>query len=307
MPEAEILASVRRCLQFAICAVLPSLLALGCHRAPTSKHGEASAKQGAARLDAGPADDAAPTPSARGATNASVGARRRREEETHAAFRRAQHCFFARMDVVGGRNVIAACEGLSALTYAREQYRSCSVETPARRERLKAAEAVLSECGGDDPGFDEEYFQQTRKAASLGDADAQICYLAGAFGEVGLDERNLAEMKRKLPIYIQDALRRGDWRVLQVLAGDRYVDTFDPIGFIGERTPLVAYKANRLLRLAATGDYAASLDAEATYLKVPRLSSLQVTQAKAWARQAYHRYFRTAPQLLQEPTPCAEE
>jgi len=306
MHKAATLTGFRRCLQFAICAMLPALVAVGCHRAPESKQGEAAAEQGAARSDAGSADTGPMKSPASGKADAPVLARRRHNEESHAAFRRAQHCFFAKMDVMGGRSVIAACEDLSVLPYARDQYRSCSVETPARRERLEAAEAVLSECGGEDPGFDEEYFQQTRKAASLGDPDAQICYLVGAFGEVGLDERDLAEMRSRLPVYIAAALRRGDWRVLQVLAGDRYVDTFDPIGFIGERTPFVAYKANRLLRLAATGNYAANLDAEADYVQVQQLSSHQVAQAKAWARQAYQRYFRASPPLLHEPTPCAE-
>ena len=235
-----------------------------------------------------------------------VGTATGRRELARAAFRRAQLCYFAKMDVESDRSRIAACESVTPLN-SRENYAGCQADLASLPRHLAQAEASLAECQRHEADLDGAYFRSTRVAAAMGEPDAQMCYLVGAFGERNFDTRDLEEFKSRVPLYITAALRRGDWRVVQQLGSTGSYHTFDPIEHALPRTPAVIYRMNRLLRLGATGDYAEGLDHLAAVdrtLHDGQLPPAQAEQAEAWARQTYRRYFVASPPLSGAPIAC---
>lgn len=87
------------------------------------------------------------------------------------------------------------------------------------QSRIAAAETVLSHCDQADLGT--RYFEATKQAAKRGDVDAQLCYLRGDFfspeGKQIFTDAENEQYKKDAPRYVDAALKRGDWRVVELL------------------------------------------------------------------------------------------
>ena len=293
----------------ATCSVLAVVLAIGwCrHNRPVAEGSVPLPYASRARGDAPASPSEQPTGNDAAGRPQVVMATRR---GLHAAFRRAQRCYFARQDVLSDRSRIAACKAVTAKDLP-ENVAACRADLARLPRHLALAEIVLQECEMGVPDLDMAYYRHTRAAAAIGDPDAQMCYLVGNFGDVDLQTRDLAEFRSRAPLYIDAALSRGDWRVAALLAESAAYHSFDPIDHVGLRKPLVAYRMNRLLRHGATGDYAATLDAVAhngwTAGGRRSLSPVEVANADAWARRTYLRGYRASPPMARAPIPCTLE
>src|SRR6185295_17864489 len=109
------------------------------------------------------------------------------------------------------------------------------------------------------------YFEATKQAAHAGDADAQMCYLQADFGasngEPVVTDAEVEEYGRLAPDYVDDALRRGDWRIVELMTKSSFHPGIEAIRQIPDiDKPETIYKMTKLLRLGASGSYAKSLD-----------------------------------------------
>jgi hypothetical protein len=149
-------------------------------------------------------------------------------------------------------------------------------------------------------------------------------------------EQDKLDYLNDVPLYIEDALARGDWRIVQLFATHHAGGLMSLVfrsdsgvvqllvahaGSIASRNalgdPSIIYVMNRLLRLGATGEYAKVLDLTADDYENGeridgsgergRISPDQVYESKAWAQRMYDQYFSKSPQLTEAPWPCRSE
>ena len=129
--------------------------------------------------------------------------------------------------------------------------------------RIAAAEAVTSDCDEADLGTRD--FEATKQAAKRGDVDAQVCYVKGdgvrPDGKQIFTDAEIEQYKKDAPRYVDAALKRGDWRVVELLNKRHFHPGSGPLDLlegVGDRD--TQYKMTRLLRLGASGSYAEFLD-----------------------------------------------
>jgi hypothetical protein len=182
--------------------------------------------------------------------------------------------------------------------------------------RKAAAETALKNAGcGDTTDIDARFFEATRQAAKAGDADAQMCYLEGEFGTSGgqplFTNAEVEEYRRVAPHYVDAALRRGDWRVVELMTKDSFHPGVEPIRNIpGIGKPEAIYKMRKLLRLGASGLYATMLNSELEGMIHPdlvpeaALSADVIERGNAWAQQTFNQYFSGRAGLTERPTVC---
>jgi hypothetical protein len=76
--------------------------------------------------------------------------------------------------------------------------------------------------------------------------------------------------------------------------------------YLTDGQPYIVYQMNRLLRLGAEGEFAASLDWRGVSLR-EQLSAGQVAEAEDWAKVVYEQSFANAPRLTEMPTVCEDD
>ncbi len=169
------------------------------------------------------------------------------------------------------------------------------------------------------PGCDEmkgaigRLYEATKAAAKAGDASAQMCYLMQAAGDRDsgfmLSDAERVEYQSLAPQYMDAAFKRGDWRVVNLLA----FHVTDWVGMFIElepwKDPLREYKAHRLLLLGTGGADSQDPDRWQPLLRLPEstLSAEERRESDAWAQDMYERYFSSQPSLLKEPRVCTDE
>jgi hypothetical protein len=159
-------------------------------------------------------------------------------------------------------------------------------------------------------------------AAALGDADAQLCVIEQRFLEVrafSQQPKVVADPSPYIHDYQQRALDRGDWRIVELMLARTLSRGHGPISARADMEPgdpKTFLGALQLLRLGATGDYAASLDEDiATFLETTNpaliaegrgLSDDQIAEAAAWANDEFESHFSTSPPLTETPIACGD-
>ena len=159
-----------------------------------------------------------------------------------------------------------------------------------------------------------------KRAASLGDVDAQLCVIEQRFLEPrapDLDPDERLNGRTYAADYEERALDRGDWRIVSLMIARPLSIGHGPIHARPDATPIdpVSYfRGIRLLRLGATGEYAATVDDEIdAFVKTSNpelvsqgqgLSDEDMADASAWAQQEYQSHFSTSPPLTERPVPC---
>ena len=233
-----------------------------------------------------------------------------RDSSASQKFIASRQCAFHDVEISNLRSVTAACERFAS-TPNLLYYKECHAQALINRDLISALQADSQGCPAGKEATNA-YFQDTIQAAKAGDPDAQLCYIESKFWVNGramdFSDDDRAEYQRDAPIYIQQALERGDWRVATLLSSKRASGMRNTVG---SDDAYVQYKMNRLLRLGADGQYAETLDRDAQidYLsagisQAPRLSQEQIAQANAEAKDYYDRSFKNQPPLSEAPKVC---
>lgn len=181
----------------------------------------------------------------------------------------------------------------------------------AKKLRLEAqlqtngGRAVQRSCSGDPKVLQIQYRDAVTKAASMGDADAQMCYVQGWFAPASPSA--FVAYKAKAPAYMRAAFARGDWRVLQLLIDASDTTDDGPKGLMTTLsvvgTPFTIYRSYTLLGHGSTGAYARFVKILAQDERA-KLTRAQIRNADIWAAQEYRRHFSTSPRLSASPIPC---
>jgi hypothetical protein len=173
------------------------------------------------------------------------------------------------------------------------------------------------------PGCDDmkgglrKLYEATSAAAKSGDIDAQMCYLMQGAGDresgFTLSDAEIAEYQSLGPQYVEAAFKRGDWRVVDLLA-------FHVIDWAGLfisleqwKDPTREYKAHQLLLLGAGDVDPQDTDYWLAALRMPeskdnwRLSAQEIQDSDAWAQETYDKYFSSQPRLMKEPRVCTAQ
>jgi hypothetical protein len=230
-------------------------------------------------------------------------------------FHTLQVCTYASGELAAA-NYLSDCKKYEGKPEFQSDYAQCMNGWMNVRSRKAEAEAALKDSNcGDTTGVQARYFEATKQAAKAGDADAQLCYLQGEFstssGESLFTAAELDDYGRVAPSYVDAALRRGDWRIVEFMTKDNFhpgVEPFRQIPDIGKKETI--YKMRKLLRLGASGSYAELLDMELHGLIHPDLvpeAALPADVVKAgdaWAQQTFNEYFSGVAGLTERPTVC---
>ncbi len=234
-----------------------------------------------------------------------------------AAFQSLRVCVNASRELA--RTIaLSDCSEYEGQPQLQELYAQCLNGWMNVPKRKAAAEAALKDAGcGDTNDAERRYFEATKQAARNGNAEAQICYLNGDFGASSEDPlltaADMEEYKRLAPRYVDAAIRRGDWRIVQLMTRRSFHPGVGPITHIpGIGKPETIYKMTRLLRLGASGSYARILDSQLRGMIHPDLvpeAALPddvVERGNAWAQQTFNEYFSGVPGLTERPTVCMD-
>jgi hypothetical protein len=232
-----------------------------------------------------------------------------------ADFHTLQICAYASHELAAA-NYLSDCKEYEGKPQYQSYYAQCMNGWMNVRSRKAEAEAALKDSNcGETTDLDARYFEATEQAASAGDADAQMCYLQGEFstssGKSLFTDPELEEYGRVASSYVDAALRRGDWRIVEFMTKDNFhpgVEPFRQIPDIGKKETV--YKMRKLLRLGASGSYAELLDMELNGMIHPDLvpeAALPADVVKAgdaWAQQTFNEYFSGVAGLTERPTVC---
>lgn len=189
-----------------------------------------------------------------------------------------------------------------------EFFKSCDIRVKTFSEQLSQLASTLKNCSAKNSGESElALYQQARREAALGNLDAQICYVRGTFfiGRAWTDHEVQA-YKTEATKYVADAMKRGDWRVVEILR-TATPEVISQSGLLKEITTgdqVTIYRMNRLLRKGTVGkQYSQLLDAVVSY---PQFPTTDDTKAKsdAWVDKTYRESFSQAPRVQDQPDTC---
>ncbi|ASR42750.1 hypothetical protein BEN78_04465 [Xanthomonas citri pv. mangiferaeindicae] len=177
------------------------------------------------------------------------------------------------------------------------------------RAAAPADQAQLSSCVSLGPSEAEQRnFERTMRAAELGDLDAQICYVNSNFvlqrPWTAQEHRDYAD---RAPKYVEAALSRGDWRIVEVLrVADLTLVEERGLPFqITAGDQLTIYKMNRLLRMGAADGFASYLDNLLMRPAFPH-SEEEIAEADRWVRKIFDAHFGMSPKLTAPPNVCLQ-
>jgi hypothetical protein len=235
--------------------------------------------------------------------------------DSHQAFEKLRLCAYASRELAVSK-FLSDCKEFEGRTDFQNLYAQCLNGWMNAPNRKSAAEASLRDAGcGDTTDVHTRYFEATKQAARAGDADAQLCYLQGEFstssGDSLFTDADLAEYGRVARQYVDAALRRGDWRIVELMTKDSFHPGVEPIRLIPDiGKPETIYKMRKLLRLGASGSYATSLQRDLDGMIHPdlvpeaALPADVVRRGDAWAQQTFNESFSGVPGLTERPTVC---
>lgn len=215
-------------------------------------------------------------------------------------------------------NTLSDCKEYEGRADFQDLYAQCLNGWMNIPNRKAAAEAALKDAGcGDITDVAARYFEATKRAANAGDADAQMCYLQGEFGTSNgrplFTEAELEAYGRVAPLYVDSALRRGDWRIVELMTKDSFHPGIEPVRQIPDiGKPETIYKMRKLLRLGASGSFAKSLDGDLNGMIHPdlvpeaALPADVIKRGDAWAQQTFNEYFSGVSGLTGRPAVCME-
>jgi hypothetical protein len=213
-------------------------------------------------------------------------------------------------------NFLSDCKQYEGQPRFQDIYAKCLNGWMDVPNRKVAAQAALRDAGcGDTTDVQTRYFEATKQAAKAGDADAQMCYLQGEFatssGRSLFTDAELQEYGQVAPNYVDAALRRGDWRIVELMTRRSFHPGVEPVRQIPDiGKPETIYKMTRLLRLGASGFYAESLDMELNGMIHPdlvpeaALPADVIKRGDAWAQQTFNEYFSGVAGMTERPTVC---
>ena len=263
-------------------------------------------------LDSKPSADRHETPSV--AKPPQTSPRPSTDTGSHTAFAKSYRCYYKSQELAIARGR-ADCSFYEGKALFAKAYAECIERSPDEHNAAASAQSSMAGCPTDDSAVLGGYYNATKTAARAGDADAQLCFLnsyfADAQGKSQYTDKDVQEYKSEAPEYVSQAFRRGDWRIVQLLSArlnsppHTLVTLLDDIG-----QPETIYKMNKLLRLGATGDYAASLESMMSGYTHPTgpggipLSQQKVTELDNWAQETYTQYFAGQKPLTEPPAIC---
>lgn len=238
------------------------------------------------------------------------------ETKTDAAeFKTLQLCTSASRELAI-TNALSDCKPFESQPQFANFYSQCLNGWMNVPNRKAAAETALKAAGcGDTSDVETRYFDATKKAARAGDADAQLCYLRGNFGALSgqslFSDEDVEEYKRVAPQYINSAISRGDWRVVQLMTKRSFHPGEGPVTQIPDiGKPETIYRMTKLLRLGASGFYAKTLDMQVNGMIHPDLvpeAALPpdvIKNGDEWAQQTFNEHFSGVVGLTEAPTVC---
>lgn len=229
-------------------------------------------------------------------------------------FQNAKQCVFAKRALTKMEKRKEICAGSEELEGNVEQedfYKSCQEDLSRINPAFELAEKQLESCGVRDPQeLEEKFFADTKRAAAMGDVNAQVCYLGSRF-DLGraFTPQEIQEYKDSVPRYIEEGMSRGDWRIVEVLrrATPSVSRQYGLLSQLSSAGPMTMYKMNRLQVLGINSiDYGAYLEVNATGLE-RKLSDKEKLEANEWARATFERNFKNSAKLSQYPRNCALE
>jgi hypothetical protein len=232
-----------------------------------------------------------------------------------AGFHTLQLCAYASRELAVAKH-LSDCKPYEGVPHFQEFYAQCLNGWMNVSNRKVAAEAALKDAGcGDMADVETRYFEETKRAAKAGDADAQMCYLQGSFGsssgEPAFAAEDLDEFRRVVPHYVKAALGRGDWRIVQLMTKRSFHPGEGPVTQIPEiGKPETIYKMTKLLRLGASGRYATRLDRQLNGMIHPDLNPEAalpqdvIRRGDAWAQQTFNESFSGVVGLTEPPKVC---
>jgi hypothetical protein len=220
-------------------------------------------------------------------------------------FEETRHChnLLWRRDVAGS---IAAC----ASSNDSDERAECSENERALTAKLAQIDQGLRSCSPVKADIEHAYFVETKRAAIMGDPDAQLCYLQARFNFAnGLPENEEIDYKAAMSDFVNAGISRGDWRMIELMGQPS--TTFHRKGPYLRREltdggSYVVYQMNRLLRLGADGEYAKLLDASERAV-TPDLTEDEIAKANKWAKVTFDQNFENAPRLTAPPVTCDTE
>ena len=219
--------------------------------------------------------------------------------QANREFLESKQCFEASVTSELAQNVTSICAKKATDPQA---YSACLQANGADASKIQNAQARMSSCGAQAANINETYYRSVVKAAELGNADAQICYVQAIFNHNFTDDE-IKRYKHFAGIYSNDAFKRGDWRIAQLMSVDAASVAHGAglLQYLTSGNPVTVYRMNRLMRLGAVGDYASFLDNTSN---VKKLTPEQVADTEAWAQQEFSNYFSNSPKLDKAPVPC---
>jgi hypothetical protein len=174
----------------------------------------------------------------------------------------------------------------------------------------------LTRCNGvGTKEFEDLRFQAVADAAKIGDTDAQVCFVQSDFNLkdfTKFSQEMSDQYKADARTYIDAAMARGDWRIPSLLARSSQTLSHSRglLHLITQGDDMTIYRMTRLLRLGATGEYAARLDAKLEEYTEARSHGLrgyppeQLIAEDEWAKQQYLKSFANSPHLDNDPVIC---
>lgn len=222
-------------------------------------------------------------------------------------FKQSKRCYYAQNNGIVALNIADACKEANKRD---GKGRQCESLDP----QVSSAAQQLSQCT-DEMATPEYFYEQTKRAAALGDPDAQVCYVQGQYqvgnSEMLFSRKDQAEYVSRAPTYIQSALERGDWRIVALLAKHGAGDSFNPVEMLTKGDPYRAYVMNRLLQLGADGAYAKTIGGriqeaflEPGFNRGPLVTPEKAAQGTEEAREMYRKWFAQKEPLKEDPVAC---
>jgi hypothetical protein len=220
------------------------------------------------------------------------------------AFHQTRQCLERSLAVEHLQNATRLCNEQPLGSAGRA---SCEKQTKAEDVRTLSLRAGSSDasCGQDAGSLQQDFSNTLVQAARAGDADAQLCYFEWA-GPLSTKD-DVLRYQREASLYMQKAMARGDWRMVQLLATSPESVAHGGAGVMGNLDIIgkwfTVYRADRLLQQGATGDYRQVLQTDASEA-ARHLTSTQISNADTWAQQEFTRHFTLSPPLSAAPVPC---
>ena len=161
-------------------------------------------------------------------------------------------------------------------------------------------------CASEDPQvLEKRYRSDVDAAAFQGDVDAQVCFIQGRFQLKS--PADVVDYRARANAYINEAIERGDWRAVFLLATPMEAVAHGGAGALGTLKiigkPFTIYQALELLKLGADAKYRTELGYRQEEV-LRFLSKPEISNAKAWAASVYRKSFQNSPMVIHDPAVC---